>query len=171
MKAMRDYLDELSTELIASGAVTDPELAKIIASHAGQYMTRSYRIFGDAKCLEGSPERCQLHRPAGSGKVRGHHRQARDGRRRLHPGRLHDPRVRRPADDGMARSAVAGRTPGIDTRGRKKADIIADLDAAAQRAPSDEWIRQQLTDLLQKAKKAGSTSPRSAPAALKARWT
>lgn len=52
---MRDYLDNLSNDLIRKGLV-DSKLEKVLEGNLGVYLTRSYRFFDDPKWAENIPQ-------------------------------------------------------------------------------------------------------------------
>lgn len=53
--AMRQHIDELSTELTQTGIISD-DLAAVVQDNIGAYLTRAYRVFEDPKWVDNIPE-------------------------------------------------------------------------------------------------------------------
>lgn len=156
VQAMRETIDTLTRALVDSGAITDPDLLKTIKGNIGRYLTRSYRIFDDKKYLQEVLNAVSYITGQGSGKYG-----VEVGKRTLAAANYIRSAYTIPDLESLQEMAwpdllSLGAYRGLAVRGKTKSQVIAELDAMGDRVPSDEWIRQQLTGLLQKARKAGA---------------
>ncbi|MCA9785734.1 MAG: hypothetical protein KC488_04195, partial [Candidatus Cloacimonetes bacterium] len=144
--ALRDTVDKWTNALIASGAVPQ-ELIDKLRENLGEYLTRSFRIFDDVKYRDevlGAISGVGQYSPDIANKV-------------LAAVNYLTAEYTVPTVSDLNQMAwpdllklAAHR--GVKFIGKKKAEVIAELDALPNKVPTDQEIRNQLSDLIRRAK-------------------